>query len=58
LRGDATILLVEADDAMRMAMANLLRKHGHRVLAALHAKEALRITEAQGPPDLPISRAR
>lgn len=52
----ATILLVEANDGMRTVMANLLRKRGYRVLAALHAKEALRVTEAQGPPDLLICR--
>jgi two-component system, cell cycle sensor histidine kinase and response regulator CckA len=56
LRGNATILLVEANDGMRMAMTNLLKKRGYRVLPALHSKEALRITEAQGPPDLLISR--
>src|ERR1022692_898736 len=54
--GDATILLVEANDGMRTVMANLLKRRGYRVLAALHSKEALRITEAQGPPDLLISR--
>ena len=56
LGGHATILLVEANDGMRTVMANLLRKRGYRVLPALHPKEALRITEAQGPPDLLISR--
>src|ERR1017187_7653949 len=43
---------------MRTVMANLLKRRGYRVLAALHSKEALRITEAQGPPDLLISRAQ
>jgi len=56
LPGNSTILLVEAHDGMRTVMANLLKKRGYRVLAALHSKEALRITEAQGPPDLLISR--
>jgi two-component system cell cycle sensor histidine kinase/response regulator CckA len=56
LHGNATILLVEANDGMRTVMANLLKKRGYRVLAALHSKEALRITEAHGPPDLLISR--
>ena len=55
-RSNATILLVEANDGMRTVMANLLKRRGHRVLAALDSKEALRITEAQGPPDLLISR--
>lgn len=55
-RGNATILLVEAHDGMRTVMANLLKKRGYRVLAALDSKEALRITEAQGPPDLLVSR--
>ncbi|MGA2736879.1 MAG: ATP-binding protein [Bryobacteraceae bacterium] len=54
--GDSTILLVEAHDGMRTVMANLLKKRGYRVLAALHSKEALRVAEAQGPPDLLISR--
>jgi len=55
-RGNATILLVEANDGMRTVMANLLKRRGYRVLAALDSKEALRITETQGPPDLLISR--
>jgi PAS domain S-box-containing protein len=55
-RGNATILLVEANDGMRTVMANLLKKRGYRVLAALDSKEALRITETHGPPDLLISR--
>jgi two-component system cell cycle sensor histidine kinase/response regulator CckA len=54
--GDATILLVEAHDGMRTVIANVLKKRGYRVLAALDSKEALRITKAQGPPDLLISR--
>lgn len=56
LPGSATILLVEPDDAMRTVMANLLKKRGYRVLAALDSNEALRITNQQGPPDLLISR--
>jgi PAS domain S-box-containing protein len=56
VHGSASILLVETDDAMRTVMANLLKKRGYRVLAALDSKEALRITDAQGPPDLLISR--
>jgi PAS domain S-box-containing protein len=56
LLGNATILLVEANDGMRAVMANLLKRRGFRVLAALHSEEALRITEAQGPPDLLICR--
>jgi two-component system, cell cycle sensor histidine kinase and response regulator CckA len=55
-RCNATILLVEAHDGMRTVIANLLKKRGYRVLAALHSKEALRVAEAQGPPDLLISR--
>ena len=55
-RDNATILLVEANDGMRTVMANLLKRRGYRVLPALHAKEALRIADAQGPPDLLISR--
>jgi len=56
LRGNAVVLLVEADDAMRTSMANLLKKRGYRVLAVLDSNEALRVTEAIGPPDLLISR--
>ncbi len=56
LGGHATILLVEDNDGMRTVMTNLLKKRGYRVLPALHPKEALRITDAQGPPDLLISR--
>jgi two-component system cell cycle sensor histidine kinase/response regulator CckA len=52
----ATILLVEANDGMRTVMANLLKRRGYRVLAALHANEALRITESHGAPDLLICR--
>src|SRR5579871_732951 len=51
----ATVLLVEANDQMRTAMANLLKKNGYHVLAALHVEEAWRIVQAQGPPDLLIS---
>jgi two-component system, cell cycle sensor histidine kinase and response regulator CckA len=52
----ATILLVQAHDGLRTVMANLLKKRGYRVLPVLHAEEALRVTEAQGLPDLLISR--
>lgn len=55
-RDGAIILLVEANDGMRTVMANLLKKRGYRVLAALHPKEAMRIAETHGPPDLLISR--
>jgi len=37
-------------------MANLLKKRGYRVLAALDSREALRIAAGHGPPDLLISR--
>jgi len=56
LRDNATILLVEDDDAMRTVMANLLKKRGYRVLAALDSREALRVAAGHGPPDLLISR--
>ena len=52
----ATILLVEDNDTLRSVMANLLKRRGYRVLAALHPREAARIVEAQGLPDLLISR--
>jgi two-component system cell cycle sensor histidine kinase/response regulator CckA len=51
-----TILLIEANDGMRAVMANLLKKRGYRVLAALDSKEALRAAKAQTPPDLLIGR--
>ena len=51
-----TVLLVEANDGMRVVMANLLKKRGYRVLAALDSKEALRAAKAQGPADLLITR--
>jgi two-component system, cell cycle sensor histidine kinase and response regulator CckA len=53
---DITILLVEANDGMRTVMANLLKKRGYHVLAAIDSKEALRVADAVGPPDLLISR--
>ena len=56
LSDNATILLVEDDDAMRTVMANLLKKRGYRVLAALDSREALRVAAGHGPPDLLISR--
>jgi two-component system, cell cycle sensor histidine kinase and response regulator CckA len=56
--GSATILLVEANDGMRTVMANLLKRRGYRVLAALHANEALRTTETHGAPDLLICRPK
>ena len=56
LRHGATILLVELHDGLRAAMADVLKRCGYRVLAAIHPAEALRITEAQGPPDLLITR--
>ena len=56
LRDNATILLLEDDDAMRTVMANLLKKRGYRVLAALDSREALRVAAGHGPPDLLISR--
>lgn len=56
LPGNTLILLVEANDGMRTVMVNLFKRRGYRVLAALDSKEALRIADAQGPPDLLISR--
>jgi two-component system, cell cycle sensor histidine kinase and response regulator CckA len=52
----ATILLVESHDGMRATTANLLKKSGYRVLAAIDRQEASRIMEAQGPPQLLISQ--
>lgn len=54
--GDLTILLVEANDGMRTVMANILKKRGYRVVAAIDSPEALRIIEMLGLPDLLISR--
>lgn len=55
-RGPARILLVESNDGLRTVMANLLRRQGYRVRAAIDIKEALRIADATGSPDLLISR--
>lgn len=52
----AAILLVESNDSLRTVMANLLKKRGYRVVAAIDPQEALRIIDAQGPPDLLISQ--
>jgi len=51
-----SILLVEPHDGMRASMANTLKKAGYRVVAVLHSAEALRVAQAQGPPDLLISQ--
>jgi len=37
---------------------NVLKKRGYRVLASIDSKEALRVAEAQGPPDLLIGHPR
>ena len=56
LRSGAVILLVDDHTDSRMAMAQLLRQEGIRVLEASDAEEALRIFDAQdGEIDLLIS---
>jgi len=49
-----SILLVEANDGLRTVMANLLKKRGYQVLAAIDAQEGIRVLEAHGTPDLLI----
>jgi CheY-like chemotaxis protein len=44
-RGSETILLVEDEDQVRAAAAEILRKSGHRVLEARSPREAIRIAE-------------
>ena len=51
----ARILLVEANNGLRMLVANILRRKNYRVVVARHAEEALAVAEAEGPPDLLIS---
>jgi DNA-binding NtrC family response regulator len=53
-RGDATILLVERNDALRLAIAKLLNRHGYCVLEARESREALRFADGNESPDLLI----
>jgi two-component system KDP operon response regulator KdpE len=47
--GGPTILLVEDDDATREELSRNLRTHGHRVVEAANARDALRSWEARRP---------
>lgn len=54
-RGAETILLVEDNDDMRSATAELLEALGHRVLTAAHGAEALATMESSSAVDLLVS---
>jgi PAS domain S-box-containing protein len=43
---EATVLVVEDDDAVRATAARAIERAGHRVLAAASAREAVRLAEA------------
>jgi two-component system cell cycle sensor histidine kinase/response regulator CckA len=45
LRGNETILLVEDEDQVRVVAADILRKHGYKVLDARNAGEAMLLSE-------------
>jgi two-component system cell cycle sensor histidine kinase/response regulator CckA len=48
LRGTETILLVEDEDQVRVVAADILRKHGYKVLDARNAGEAMLLSETSG----------
>jgi signal transduction histidine kinase len=49
-RGDATILLVEDDEPVRVVARNILRRNGYVVLEASNAGEALLLSQQHGSP--------
>ncbi|MGH9492725.1 MAG: ATP-binding protein [Terriglobales bacterium] len=54
--GQATILLVEDEDAVRRSLAETLEHSGYRVLAARHGQEALELSQKfEGEVDLLIT---
>jgi signal transduction histidine kinase/DNA-binding response OmpR family regulator len=52
---EATVLLAEDDEAVRIIIARVLREAGHRVLEASHGQEAIDILSQGGPIDLLIA---
>jgi signal transduction histidine kinase/CheY-like chemotaxis protein len=56
LEGHGTVLLVEDDDRVRSALAEVLRRHGYRVLAAKDGRAArARVREVAGGVDVVVS---
>jgi two-component system cell cycle sensor histidine kinase/response regulator CckA len=56
VKGTGTVLLVEDDDRVRVALAEALRRNGYRVLAAEDGASArARVKEAQGKVDVIVS---
>jgi PAS domain S-box-containing protein len=51
-RGNATVLLVEDEEAVRRFAAEVLTRHGYRVLPAAHAEDAIRIAAAEPTIDI------
>ena len=56
--GDETILLVEDDDAVRLAAETMLRQLGYRVHSAAGAEEALEIAGREGGRRPPVADRR
>jgi CheY-like chemotaxis protein len=49
-RGSGTILVIEDDNVVRMAVSKTLRDHGYTVIEASNGAEALLLTERQPRP--------
>jgi signal transduction histidine kinase/DNA-binding LacI/PurR family transcriptional regulator/ActR/RegA family two-component response regulator len=59
ISGSETILLVEDDDRVRLAITRFMSRHGYRVLAAADGDEALRVCERHiGPLDMVVTDVR
>ena len=48
LDGSETVLVVEDEDTIRSLASNVLQSHGYRVLEALSARDAMRLSEKEG----------